>query len=154
MDSRLNVRGNAVQPLLLMFPFGLLAVAVILDVFGALGAPRLIGMLAYCTIVAALLGGAVTTGVVCIDAAAARHREADRPAPLGFLLDFAVLVVFAVILLLRMRTPDRTAQIGVVVIELVGVSVAGVAAWWSTGSIRPRSQGSRPGRPRSGTGMS
>jgi uncharacterized membrane protein len=56
MESRLNVRGSAVQPLLLMFPLGLLAAAVILDVFGALGAPRLVGMLAYCTVVAALRG--------------------------------------------------------------------------------------------------
>ncbi|MEV6596246.1 hypothetical protein AB0M36_05190 [Actinoplanes sp. NPDC051346] len=136
MRTRLTVRGNAVQPLLLMFPFGLLVVAVILDVFHALGAPRLLGTLAYCTIVAGLLGGALAAAAVWIDTMA--HR-AETPQ---LLLDLAVLVIFTVIVLLRMRTPDRTALLGVLLVELLGLGIAGASAWCDAGG-RPARR--RPG---------
>ncbi|OJF16257.1 hypothetical protein BG844_00210 [Couchioplanes caeruleus subsp. caeruleus] len=123
--------------MLLMFPFGLLAVAVILDVFRALGAPHLVGTLAYCTIAAGLVGGAMTAGALWIDALATRDRTAG---PQRFLLDLAVLVVFAVVLLLRMRTPDRTAPTGVLVVELLGLTIAAAGAWYGAGAVRPRAE--------------
>lgn len=130
METRLSVRGNAVQPLLLMFPLGLLAVAVILDVSQLLGAPTLIGTLAYCTVVAGLVGGAVTATAVWIDRIAVRQAISARSDAVRRLLDLAVLIVFAVVLLLRMRTPDRTAGPGLVALEALGLGVAGMATWW------------------------
>src|SRR5687767_120050 len=108
MENRLSIRGNAVEPVLLMFPLGLLAVAVTLDVFHVLGGPPIIGTLAYCTVAAGLLGGMITA---CAVRLGAMNTGAPAGAPSStrrFLLDAAVLVIFAVVLLLRMRTPDRT----------------------------------------------
>jgi uncharacterized membrane protein len=123
MQNRLSIRGNAVEPVLVMFPLGLLAVAVLLDVFHALGGPRILGMLAYCTVVAGLLGGMTTALAVRIGELA----TGSRPATRRFLLDAAVLVVFAVVMLLRLRTPERTVGPGLLLVELVGLGVAVVA---------------------------
>ncbi|MEU8613715.1 DUF2231 domain-containing protein, partial [Actinoplanes sp. NPDC048791] len=98
MENRLSIRGNAVEPVLVMFPLGLLAVAVVLDVFQLLGGPRIIGTLAYCTVVAGLLGGMATALAVRIGELTAGARAGTRPATRRFLLDAGVLVVFAVVL--------------------------------------------------------
>ncbi|RSM69586.1 hypothetical protein DMB66_11400 [Actinoplanes sp. ATCC 53533] len=123
MENRLCIRGNAVAPILLMFPLGLLAVAVVLDVSHLLGGPRIIGTLAYCTVVLGLVGGMTTAFAVRIGELTTGGRAATR----RFLLDAAVLVVFAVVLLLRMRTPERTVGPGLLLVELVGLSMAVVA---------------------------
>jgi len=122
MENRLSIRGNAVEPVLLMFPLGLLAVAVVLDVFYLLGGPRIIGTLAYCTVVVGLLGGMTTAVAVRIGGPTTGARATRR-----FLLDAAVLVVFAVVLMLRMRTPERTVGPGLLLVELIGLSMAVVA---------------------------
>jgi uncharacterized membrane protein len=131
MENRLSIRGNAVEPVLLMFPLGLLAVAVVLDVFHVLGGPRIIGTLAYCTVVAGLLGGMITVLAVRIGELSTGARAGARPPIRRFLLDAGVLVVFAVVLMLRMRTPERTVGPGLLLVEMLGLSmavVAGVAA--------------------------
>jgi uncharacterized membrane protein len=128
MDNRLSIRGNAVEPVLLMFPLGLLAVAVVFDVFHLLGGPPIIGTLAYCTVIAGLLGGITTAFAVRLGEMTAGARTGARPAARRFLLDSGVLVVFAVVLMLRMRTPERTAGPGLLLVELVGLSMAVIAA--------------------------
>lgn len=126
MESRLSIRGNAFAPVLLMFPFGLLTVAVLFDLFQVLGGPRLIGTLAYCTVAAGLVGGTVTALAVRIDELTAVPGADRAPAIRRFLLDGVVLIVFAVILLLRMRTPERTVGPGLLVVELIGLGLAAV----------------------------
>jgi uncharacterized membrane protein len=138
MESRLSIRGNACAPVLVMFPLGLLTVAVLFDVFQVLGGPRFVGTLAYCTVAAGLVGGTVTALAVRIDEVTAGRRPAGGPVSRRFLLDGAVLVVFAVILLLRMRTPERTAGPGLVMVELLGLSLAAVGGL--TGAV-PRGGG-------------
>jgi uncharacterized membrane protein len=125
MESRLSIRGNAVEPVLLMFPLGLLTVAVLLDVFQVLGGPRFIGTLAYCTVAAGLLGGTMTAIVVRTNGLSDGNRAGGRPVTRRILLDLAVLIVFAVILLLRMRSPERTVGSGLLVVELMGLGMAG-----------------------------
>ena len=56
MESRLRIADNAVQPVLLMFPLGLFAIAILFDTATMTGAPRFLGILAYWTIVGGLLG--------------------------------------------------------------------------------------------------
>src|SRR5688500_13643537 len=127
MESQLSIRGNAVQPVLFMFPLGLLAVAVVLDVFHVLGGPRIIGTLAYCTVVAGLLGGMTTALAVRIAEMTAGDRTQARAATHRLLLDMAVLVVFGVVVLVRTRTPERTAGPGLLLIELAGLGLDVVA---------------------------
>jgi uncharacterized membrane protein len=90
-----------------------------------------VGRLAYCTIVAGLLGGVLTAAVSWIDANVAGHPHALRMGALRLLIDLAVLIFFTVVVLVRMRTPDRTAEPGLLLIELLGVVLAGFGAWFA-----------------------
>jgi uncharacterized membrane protein len=146
MGSRLRLRGNAVQPLLLMFPLGLVAVAMIFDVSHLGGAPAILGTVAYWNIVAGLVGGGLAAAVLWIDSRSTPHRAAARLGVFRFLLDLAVLIVFAVILLLRVRTADRTADPGLVVVELAGMLTAGFAAWFGGRLGEPAATAARGGR--------
>jgi uncharacterized membrane protein len=146
MQSRLRLAGQAVHPLLLMFPLGLFALVVIFDLAGLLGAPALIGSLAQCTLVAGLAGGTLALPVTWFDVVAVPDRPAPRPGVLVVLLDLGVLVLFAVIALLRLHHADRSAAPGLVGLEAAGLAL-GVSSAWFTGRLdgRPRLAAIRPG---------
>jgi uncharacterized membrane protein len=146
MQSRLRLAGQAVHPLLLMFPLGLFALVVIFDLAGLLGAPRLIGSLAQCTLVAGLAGGTLAISVAWFDVMSVRDRPVARPGVLGVLLDLGILVLFAVIALLRLHHANRSAGPGLVGLEAAGL-VVGMSSAWFTGRLdgRPRLEAIRPG---------
>ncbi|GIE91263.1 hypothetical protein [Actinoplanes regularis] len=114
---------NPVQPLLLMFPLGLFAVAIILDLATLLGAPAIIGTLAYWNVVAGLAGGIFGALV-------------GRPRVAILLLDLGVLFYFATLALIRVRTGDRTADTGILLLELLGFAAAFAASWFG-GRLEP-----------------
>src|SRR5687768_5700909 len=101
MESRLKIAGQAVHPILVMFPLGLFAMAVIFDVADLAGGPSLLGTLAYWNIVAGLLGGVLVTLAGAIDLAFVRRADAKRMGVLRVLLNMGVLILFAVILMVR-----------------------------------------------------
>jgi uncharacterized membrane protein len=144
MQSRLHLGGHAVQPLLLMFPLGLFAMALFFDVATQLGAPNLIGTLAYWNIVAGLVGGLTAALADGYDALCARQVDAARARFLRFLLDLGVLVFFAVLATVRLRTQDRGADTGLLVLELFGLVAAVVNAWYSGRLDANRSAGLEP----------
>ena len=123
-----------------MFPLGLLTVVVLLDAFQLLGGPRLLGALAYCTLAAGLVGGAVTAVAVWVHGMAAAQPDAARPVH-RFLLDGTVLIAFAVILMLRLRTPERTVGPGLLVLELVGLAPACLGALRGAAPPEPATAG-------------
>ncbi|BFU47355.1 hypothetical protein KRMM14A1004_55920 [Krasilnikovia sp. MM14-A1004] len=130
MESRLRIAGEAVQPVLVMFPLGLFAMAVIFDTADVLGAPQFLGALAYWNIVAGLVGGVLATVAGAIDVAYVPHgTAAKRAGVLRILGSMGVLILFAVILILRMRSPDRVAGGGLLAVELLALAAAGFVAW-------------------------
>jgi len=152
MDSRLRIAGEAIQPVLVMFPLGLFAMAVIFDLADLLGAPQIIGALAYWNIVAGLIGGVLAAMAGAIDLMFVRNgTRAKRVGVWQGLMNMGVLIVFAVILMLRMRTPDRVAGGGLVVVELLALSSAIYGAWYCGELPNRRSSGaeaaSRPPGP-------
>ncbi|WP_433829916.1 DUF2231 domain-containing protein [Actinoplanes sp. CA-015351] len=130
MQSRLRLGGHAVQPLLLMFPLGLFAMALIFDLASLLGAPSLVGTLAFWNLVAGLAGGLIAALAAGFDAFAARGPEAARVAFLSLLLDVGVLIWFAVLTLMRVRSQDRLADGGLLFIEVLGLAGAVVGYWY------------------------
>lgn len=108
---------DSVQPVLLMFPLGLFAVAIILDLATLLGAPAIIGTLAYWNVVAGLFGG-IFGAVV------------GRPRVVILLLDMGVLFYFAVLALIRVRGGDRAADPGLVLLEVLGLAAAFAGSWF------------------------
>lgn len=130
MESRLRVAGQAVQPILVMFPLGLFAMAVIFDLADLAGGPSIIGVLAYWNIVAGLVGGALAMIAGAIDLAFIRRPTARRVGVLRVLVNMGVLVLFAVILMVRVGAPDRSAGVGLFLLELVALALSGFGLWF------------------------
>ncbi|WP_328464536.1 DUF2231 domain-containing protein [Actinoplanes sp. NBC_00393] len=130
MESRLSVAGQAVQPILVMFPLGLFAMAVMFDMADLLGGPSILGALAYWNLVAGLFGGVLATLAGAVDVMFVRHSGARRLGVLRGLLNMGVLVIFTVILMLRVRDPERVVSGGLFFVELLALAVAGYGAWF------------------------
>ncbi len=150
MDSRLRIAGQAVQPVLVMFPLGLFAMAVLFDLAEVMGAPQIIGQLAYWNIVAGLIGGVLAALAGAVDVMLARAgSRAKRIGVLQGLMNMGVLILFAVLLMVRMRTPDRVAGGGLFVVELLALAAAVYAAWYGGELVnrRPSPVPAPSGRP-------
>jgi uncharacterized membrane protein len=136
-----------------MFPLGLFAIAVLFDLAAMTGAPRLVATLAHWNIVAGLLGGILAAAVAGLDIVSAPQVRVARIGVIGVLLDFWVLIIFAVVALIRLRTDDRGTNAGLLMVEMLGLAMAGLSTWFGgrLGPSRtPRFGG--PWRARTGTG--
>ncbi|GIM95277.1 DUF2231 domain-containing protein [Paractinoplanes toevensis] len=131
MESRLSIAGQAVQPILVMFPLGLFSMAVIFDLANLAGGPGILGTLAYWNVVAGLVGGFLAMLAGAIDTAFVRRPVAKRIGVLRALLNMGVLFLFAVILMVRVGAPDRAAGVGLFLIELLALTISGFGAWFS-----------------------
>jgi len=130
VESRLRIAGQAVHPVLVMFPLGLFTVAVLFDLGDLLGGPEMFGALAYWNIVAGLISGVLVVLASAIDLAFVRGSAAKRVGVQRNLMHMGVLVLFAVILLVRMQSPDRVAGWGLLAVELISLTAAFFAAWY------------------------
>ncbi|GAA0524122.1 DUF2231 domain-containing protein [Paractinoplanes ferrugineus] len=130
MESRLSIAGQAVQPILVMFPLGLFTMAAIFDLASLAGGPGILGTLGYWNIVAGLIGGFLAMLAGAVDTALVRRPTAKRIGVLRALLNMGVLFLFAVILMVRVGTPNRGAGLGLFLIELLALAVAGFGAWF------------------------
>jgi uncharacterized membrane protein len=137
MQSRLRIAGHGLQPLLLMFPLGLFWMAFVFDLATLLGAPALIGTVAFWNLVAGLGGGLLAALTAGFDAASATGPAA-RIFVLALLLDAGVLITFAVLTLMRVRDPDRTVNASLLLVELAGLAAAGFGAWFGGRLADPR----------------
>jgi uncharacterized membrane protein len=131
MQSRLRLGGHGVQPLLLMFPLGLFWMAFVFDLATLLGAPALIGTVAFWNLVAGLGGGLLATLTAVFDVVTANGAAVARTFVLALLLDAGVLIVFAVLTVLRVRDPDRAASASLLTVEFAGLAAAAFGAWFT-----------------------
>jgi uncharacterized membrane protein len=123
-----------------MFPLGLFAMAVFFDLGNLAGGPDILGALAYWNIVAGLVGGVLAALAGAIDLMFVRNgTRAKRTGVLLALVNMGVLILFAVILMLRMRSADRVAGAGVFVVELLALAAAVFGAWYGGELVNRRS---------------
>lgn len=131
MESRLRVAGHPIHPILMMFPLGLFATAVMFDIGNLLGGPDLLGEVAYWNICAALVGGVVAALAGLVDLMFIRNgTSAKRAAVTHGLVSFGVLLSFLVILLVRIGSTHRAAGAGLLAVELIALGAAVVGAWF------------------------
>jgi uncharacterized membrane protein len=130
MESRLKIANQAVQPILLMFPLGLFSMAVIFDLAHLAGAPSILGSLAYWNVAAGLVGGILAAVAGAVDVMFVHRPEAKRLGALRGLLNMGVLILFAVILMVRVGAHDRVASVGLFLVELLALAIAGFGAWF------------------------
>jgi uncharacterized membrane protein len=139
VESRLRIAGQAVQPVLVMFPLGLFTMAVLFDTGNLLGGPDILGVLAYWNIVAGLVGGVLAGLASAIDLVFMPNRTpTKRMGVLLVLINMGVLILFAVILMVRMRTPDRVAGGGLLAVELLSLAAAVFGAWYGSELVNRR----------------
>jgi uncharacterized membrane protein len=133
MESRLRIAGQAVHPVLVMFPLGLFVIAVLFDVAHLSGAPAIVGALAYWNVIAGLAGGVLAAMAGAVDLMFVPNgTPAKRAGVLLGVLNMGVLVVFAVVVMVRMADADRVAGGGLLLVEVLAVAVAGVSAWFGS----------------------
>jgi len=148
MDSRLRIANQAVQPVLVMFPLGLFAMAVLFDIGDLLGGPEILGALAYWNIVAGLVGGVLAALASAVDLIFVPNGSpAKRIGVMQGLANMGVLILFAVILMLRMRTPDRVIGGGLLLVELLALAGAVLGAWYGGRIMQTRAATSGPAAP-------
>lgn len=139
MESRLRIAGQAVQPVMVMFPLGLFTMAVLFDLGNLLGGPDILGALAYWNIVAGLVGGVLAAVAGAVDLMFQRNGTPQkRVGVLQALLNMGVLVLFAVILMVRMQSPGRTAGFGLLIVELLSLAGAVYAAYYGGELVKRR----------------
>jgi len=131
MESRLRIAGQAVQPILVTFPLGLFVMAGIFDVADLSGGPSILGSLAYWNVVAGLIAGGLAVVAGAIDLIFVRRPVAKRIGVLRVLLNMATLILFAVILMVRVGEPERQVGVGLFMVELLAIGVAGFGAWFA-----------------------
>jgi len=130
MQSRAKILGHAVHPMLVSFPLGLLATAVVFDIVYLITDRPGFSVSAAYTIAVGVIGGAAAALFGWIDwFAIPPDTRAKRLGLLHGLGNAVVLVLFAVSWLLRAYAGDWEATAPAVVCGFVGVVIAGVTAW-------------------------
>jgi uncharacterized membrane protein len=129
MESKVRLLGHSLHPMLVVFPLGLLATAVVFDVIFLVSSASTWTVAAYYMIGAGLIGGAAAAVPGWLDWAAIPSRtRAKRVGLLHGVGNVAVLGLFVVSWVLRRPAPESPPT-GAIVAGLLGVGIALVTAW-------------------------
>jgi uncharacterized membrane protein len=130
MQSRAKAMGHQVHPMLVVFPLGLLATAVIFDILYLITDRPGFEIAAAYTIAAGVIGGVVAAlfGVVDLIAVPAGTR-AKRVGVAHGVGNVLVLALFAVSWVLRARAVAWHPNAGALACSFAGFVVAGVTSW-------------------------
>lgn len=138
MESRAKVLGHPIHQMLIPFPFGLLATAVVFDiVYLFLNTPSRaynISTVAFWMIAAGIVGGLAAAPFGLIDyLAIPTGTRARAVGMIHGLSNFVMLLLFAVSLYLRYASParplTREPTTFAIILSLAGFAIAGVAGW-------------------------
>jgi len=130
MRSHARVLGHAVHPMLIVFPLGLLATAVVFDLLYLLTDSRGFAVAAGYSIAAGIIGGLVAGVFGLVDwLAIPKGTRARRIGTLHGLGNVLVLVLFVASWLLRMNGGDWTPSTVALTLSFIGVAVASVTGW-------------------------
>jgi uncharacterized membrane protein len=129
METKLRVLGHPLHPMLIVFPLGLLATAVIFDIIYLASNESIWTQVAYYMIGAGIVGGLVAALPGLVDwLAVPRGTRAKRIGLLHGIGNVVVVVLFILSWLMRrgsVAAPPRTA----IILGLLGVVLALVTGW-------------------------
>jgi uncharacterized membrane protein len=129
MESRAKVLGHPIHPMLIVFPLGLLATAVIFDVIALVSGHTRWAEVAFLLIGAGSIGGLLAAVPGTLDwLAIPRGTRARR---IGLMHGIGNVVVVALFILSWLLRRDEPAQppTGAVVAGIVGIGIAMVTGW-------------------------
>src|SRR5215510_1251747 len=129
MESRAKLLGHPVHQMLIVFPLGLLATAVIIDIVYFVGGALLFAELSFYLIIAGVIGGAVAAPFGLIDwLAIPANTRAKRIGALHGGGNAVVLLLFLASALLRAGLP-LAPPVAAYVCSFGGAALALVTAW-------------------------
>ena len=129
MESRAKLLGHPVHQMLIVFPLGLLATAVIIDIVHFIGGALLFAELSFYLIIAGLIGGAVAAPFGLIDwLAIPANTRAKRIGALHGGGNAVVMLLFLASALLRAGLPSEP-PIAAYVCSFAGAALALITAW-------------------------
>lgn len=129
MESRVKLAGHPVHPMLIVFPLGLLATAVIFDIIYLISGNPLWTVAAYFMIGAGVIGGLVAAGFGWLDwFAIPRGTRAKRIGLWHGLGNVTVVGLFILSWVLRRDNPEMPAT-GAIVAGLTGLVLAVITGW-------------------------
>ena len=129
MESRAKLLGHPIHPMLIVFPLGLLATAVVIDVVYFAGDSLIFAEVSYYLVIAGLIGGAVAAPFGFIDWRAIPHNtRAKRIGALHGIGNVVVLLLFLASAVLRADLPAAPPALAYVC-SFVGAAIALVTAW-------------------------
>ncbi|MDP8904990.1 MAG: DUF2231 domain-containing protein [Chloroflexota bacterium] len=130
MESRFKVLGHPVHPMLIVFPLGLLSIAVVFDVFYLVSGNNVFAEVAYWNIVAGVVGGLAAALFGLIDwLAIPSGTRAKRLGLVHGIGNLIIVLLFAGSWLLRLQNPAYAPDLVPFLLGLVGVALALVTAW-------------------------
>ena len=130
MRSRARALGHGIHPMLIVFPLGLLATAVIFDIIYLISDRSGFTVAAAYAIAAGVIGGLVAAVFGLVDwLAIPGGSRAKRIGAVHGLGNVVVVVLFAVSWLLRAGASNWKPDAGALVCGFAGVVLALVTAW-------------------------
>ena len=130
MESRVKLLGHPVHPMLVVFPLGLLATAVIFDILYLIFGNRLLPTASYYMIAAGILGGLLAAIFGFVDWMALPNGSRAKNIGLWHGLGNVTIVgLFAVSWLLRGNNVDFVPDNTALILSFAGAALALVTAW-------------------------
>ncbi|HEY3475107.1 MAG TPA: DUF2231 domain-containing protein [Anaerolineales bacterium] len=130
MESRVKLFGHPVHPMLIVFPLGLLATAVIFDILYLIFNNRLFPTASYYMIAAGILGGLLAAIFGFIDWLALPNGSRAKNIGLWHGIGNVVIVgLFAVSWLLRGNNVDFVPDGLSLILSFAGTALALITAW-------------------------
>lgn len=128
MHASARFLGHPVHQMLVVFPLGLLATAVVFDVIHLVGGSEVMAAVSYWMIAAGLVGGALAAPFGLVDwLGIPKGTRARRIGAMHGIGNVVVLLLFALSFLLRDR--DYAPGFGQMVWAFAGAAIALVTAW-------------------------
>ncbi len=130
MESRAKLLGHGVHPILIVFPLGLLATAVIFDVIYLFTDGKGFQIAAAYMIAAGLIGGLFAALFGFIDwRSIPPGTRAKRIGAFHGLGNFVVLLLFFVSWLIRLTADNWEPGTAALLFSFAGLALAGVTGW-------------------------
>ena len=129
MEAKAKLLGHPIHQMLIVFPLGLLATAVIFDVIHLLTGHPTMAVVAYWMIAAGIIGGLVAAPFGLVDWFSIPEGTRAKSVGLRHAAgNVVVLVLFAASWFLRGDRPEDPGT-AAFVLALVGAAVAAVSGW-------------------------
>lgn len=146
MESKAKLFGHAIHPMLIAFPLGLLATALIFDILYYPTNNDALATAAFFMIAAGIIGGLLAAVFGLWDWL--HIPDGTRAKQVGLLHgagNVVVVLLFLISWLLRLRTPNHEANPFGLVLQIIAIGIALVTAWLGGELVEQLGIGVNPG---------